>query len=331
MVRYFLRFSYIGTQYRGTQKQVFAPNIRNSDTVQGALESALLTISPKTIIRPNIILASRTDAGVHALCSTCHVELENRYNILYNANNVKKYVNRYFTKSGHTIRLLDFIPITCDFHARRSCLSRTYIYRFMIPKVPEEQRLPLVDMPHTHFLREHNFDIDRVKHGTKLFMGVKDFTTFSSKTITIKKIQYVRSLHIFTLEETQSLVPFDPLSENFRYFQFICKAKSFLYNQVRRMVGALIALGQQKITEKDITVMFETPSHYNWNPRVGLVPSNGLHLVNLEYDQEELKRCTISEEQYQKTRLEGLSRYPLLEKQELQKLQLEEQKQELAK
>lgn len=80
--------------------------------------------------------------------------------------------------------------------------------------------------------RAHNFDIDRVKRGTELFMGVKDFTTFSSKTIANKKIEYVRALHIFTLEESQSLVPFDPLSENFRYFQFVCKARSFLYNQV---------------------------------------------------------------------------------------------------
>lgn len=63
-------------------------------------------------------------------------------------------------------------------------------------------------------------------------MGVKDFTTFSAKTITDRKIEYLRSLHIFALEEAQSLVPFDPLSENFRYFQFVCKARSFLYNQV---------------------------------------------------------------------------------------------------
>lgn len=91
--------------------------------------------------------------------------------------------------------------------------------------------------------------------------------------------------------------------------------------------------------------MFEHPSHYNWNPRAACVPSIGLHLVNLEYDQEQLKRCTISEEQYQKTLLEEQNRHPLSEEQELQKLQvgsaglqvgvaelqLEEQKQELAK
>ncbi|EFN87801.1 tRNA pseudouridine synthase A, partial [Harpegnathos saltator] len=252
--------------------------IRDGDTVQGALEAALLNILPKTTIRPNIYLSSRTDAGVHALCNAGHVELENKYNVLYKDDNIKAFVNRYFNKCGHTIRLLEFTPVTNDFHARGSCKSRTYIYRFMIPKVPGEQRIPLVDAPHTYLVKAHDFDVDRVKCGTQLFMGVKDFTTFSSMSITNRKIEYVR-----------------------------------------RMVGALISLGLRKITEKDINVMLQVPSHHNWNPRASSAPANGLHLVNLEYDEEELKRCTLSEEQHEKM---------LLEQQD-QKVQSEEQNQDL--
>lgn len=46
----------------------------------------------------------RTDAGVHALCNTCHVELENKYNTIYDSSDIKRFVNRYFSKCGHTIR-----------------------------------------------------------------------------------------------------------------------------------------------------------------------------------------------------------------------------------
>lgn len=85
------------------------------------------------------------------------------------------------------------------------------------------------------------------------------------------------------------------------------------------MVGALFALGLGKITEKDITVMLQVPSHYNWNPRVTPAPSNGLHLLNVEYDPDELTRCTIIKEQEEKLQLE----------EQEQELQLEDQKQKL--
>ncbi|XP_018402782.1 PREDICTED: tRNA pseudouridine synthase A, partial [Cyphomyrmex costatus] len=284
---------------RGLQRQSSNCFIRDADSVQGALETALQTISPKSLIIPSLCLSSRTDAGVHALGNTAHVELENKYNTVYKSSEVKRYVNRYFAKCGHTIRLLECIPITHDFHVRFSCKSRTYLYRFMIPKIYEEQRISLPEIIHTHCLRSHNFDIDRVRRGIQLFMGTKDFTTFSAQTTSDRKIQYVRALQAFTLEEAQSLMPFDPLSKNFTYLHFTCKAKAFLYNQVRRMVGALIALGLGKITEKDITVMLQVPSHRNWNSCVTPVPPNGLHLLNVEYDPDELRRCTILQEEEQ--------------------------------
>lgn len=50
-------------------------------------------------------------------------------------------------------RLLDCIPVTNDFHARFSCKSRTYLYRFMIPKVPKEERISLPEGTYTYHLR----------------------------------------------------------------------------------------------------------------------------------------------------------------------------------
>ncbi|XP_011336247.1 tRNA pseudouridine synthase-like 1 isoform X2 [Ooceraea biroi] len=281
------------------QKQSIENFVRDIDTVQGALEAALLNLLPKPLITPTLILSSRTDAGVHALCNTAHVELENRYNRLYNSSDVKRATNNYFKKCGHFIRLLDFIPVTNDFHARYRCKSRTYIYRFMIPKIPGEHRISVVEGMHSYFIRDHNFDINRVQNALQLFMGTRDFSTFSAKAITDRKIKYTRSLNAFTLEEVKPLMFFDPLSENFRYWHFTCKSRSFLYNQVRRMVGSLIALGLGKITEKDIMVMLQVPSHDNWDTRIQVIPSIGLHLVNVEYDTEELKRMTLDEQEWE--------------------------------
>lgn len=88
--------------------------------------------------------------------------------------------------------------------------------------------------------------------------------------------------------------------------------------QIRRMVGALFALGLGKITEKDITTMLQVPSHHNWDRRVTPASPNGLHLLNVEYDPDELRRCII-EEQEEKLQLE----------EQEQELQLEEQKQKV--
>lgn len=59
------------------------------------------------------------------------------------------------------------------------------------------------------------------------------------------------------------------------------------------MVGALFALACGRITEKEIITMLQVPSKNSWCPQVSTVSGNGLYLVNIEYDQEELQKNTI--------------------------------------
>ena len=295
MGRYFLKFSYLGTRYRGLQKNVvrFNEPIRDPDTVQGAIEDALATLLPKCTEWPKITLSSRTDVGVHALCSTAHVDLHNKHNCLYNPNLALRYVNRYFFRCKHDVRLLEFIPVTEDFHARYFAKSRTYVYRFMRAKDQNEHRIPISETSHAFHLRSETFDIERLKRATQLFMGTKDFRTFSTEAITTKPVQYVRQLQAITVEKGQPLMPFDPLCQNFDFWNITFKARSFLYKQVRRMVAALINVGTGKLTERDINIMLQVPNHRNWDPRIQIVPAHGLYLANIEYSQEELDNCII--------------------------------------
>lgn len=46
----------------------------------------------------------RTDAGVHAMCATGHVELANKYDSIYDSDSVLRWMNRYLTHCGHEIR-----------------------------------------------------------------------------------------------------------------------------------------------------------------------------------------------------------------------------------
>ncbi|CAK9809575.1 tRNA pseudouridine synthase-like 1 [Anthophora plagiata] len=296
MGRYFIRFSYFGSQYRGLQKNVVREEniqMHDTDTIQGALESALLKLSPKCTDFPKITCSSRTDAGVHSLCNSAHVDINNEYNKIYNPHEVLKIVNRYFTSCNHDIRLLDFIPVKENFHARTLAKSRTYIYRFVKAKDNNEQRLPLAELKQSFHFRSEKFDLERMKRATQLFMGTKDFTTFSAKAISETPIRYVRELRSLTVENVGPFMPHDPLSENYEYWHIICSSKAFLYNQVRRIVGALLALSAGKITERDINIMLQVPGHHNWLPQVTSVPGFGLYLVNVEYCQKELDQYII--------------------------------------
>ncbi|XP_054007979.1 tRNA pseudouridine synthase-like 1 [Hylaeus anthracinus] len=299
MVRYFFRFSYLGTQYRGLQKNVFRTdrNLQDPDTIQGALECAFASLLPKYTFWPKITLSSRTDSGVHALCSAAHIDLENKNNVIYMSDDVLRFVNRYLLNCNHDIRLLDFTPVTSNFHARRFAKSRTYIYRLVVAKDYNDHRIPITEKLYSCTIRSEDFDIERLKHGMQLFIGKKDFQTFSARKHTDRPINYVRVIDKLTIEKGQPFMPLDPFSQNFEYWNIIFRSKGFLYRQVRRIVGSLISLGLGVITEKDIVTMLQVPGHHNWPSHLQSAPPYGLFLANVEYCQEDIETHTIKVEE----------------------------------
>ena len=67
-MRYFMTFSYDGSEFKGYQKQ---PKAR---TVQGELESVLKKINGDKAV--SVVASGRTDAGVHAFSQKAHFELD---------------------------------------------------------------------------------------------------------------------------------------------------------------------------------------------------------------------------------------------------------------
>lgn len=293
MKRFFIKFSYIGTQYRGAERNISNRLMRDVDSIQGALETAFSQLLPRLECIPKVKLSSRTDAGVHALCSAGHVDLiPKNPAVSYIPHAILQSVNRYLKHGRHQIRLLDAIPVTPEFNARYLAKSRTYVYKLMVPKCTENYKAPIIDLEHCYHFRS-NFDAERIQKATELFVGLKDFRTFSPRTDNSTK--YVRRLDVFKLQKGFSLFPYDPLSENYDYWDLICKAPGFVYNQVRRMVSALLQLGVNNFTEKDIQVMLQVPNHQNWISKIIVIPPHGLHLLNVEYDEEEVKKYIIND------------------------------------
>lgn len=63
------------------------------------------------------------------------------------------------------------------------------------------------------------------------------------------------------------------------------------------MVGALIAVGNGKINQRDIYEMLTIPGKKSWNFRVAPAPSPGLWLTNVEYPNEVLAKHILNFEE----------------------------------
>ncbi|KAF7273906.1 hypothetical protein GWI33_013407 [Rhynchophorus ferrugineus] len=299
--RYLINFSYIGSPFRGSQRQVTRriANLDDPSTVQGRLEMGLKRLRP--VNNPIVFMASRTDAGVHALNTTCHVDLQSCNNMIFEPQNITLCLNRYFTKEELPIRVLSTKLVLNDFHCKKSAISRTYLYRVILLKYDEDitttllRFLPIEEFKRCHFYGAKTIDIDLMRESAKLFEGVHDFRTFKSKSndepkSTVKEIE-----RIDIIEKRMTDIgisadfswPRNALqnvdSNTYTFLDIYFKGKGFLYKQVRRCGAAILAAGTGIVDLKDIRCMLQVPSVNSWNPRIRTLPPHGLYLCNIEY------------------------------------------------
>ncbi|KAI3704106.1 hypothetical protein L1987_74319 [Smallanthus sonchifolius] len=267
--RYLVAIEYIGTRFSGAQQQ--APNCR---TVVGVLQSAF----HKFIGQPvSISCSSRTDAGVHALSNVCHVDLERISKrkpgeVLppHEPFVVKKAVNHFLQKNEGDIMITDVRCVADDFHARYKAQERTYFYRLL--SGPEH--VSAFEKDRAWHVPEE-LDLPAMKKACKVLVGLHDFSSFRASGCQAKSpIRNLDELNVIevlpspyfpsaTGRETQDLVG-GSLSESngegslafgmrrkHRCFVVTARARSFLYHQVRLLVGAIKSVGTGDLTVSD--------------------------------------------------------------------------------
>ena len=144
--RYLLRIQYDGTNFHGFQRQA------NARTVQGVVEDALGAFAGgggkgKGAHEPiRTCGSSRTDAGVHALDNTVHVDLSRVSNRKpsvdaalppHKPHTIVAAVNHFLKKTAPDARLTGCVRVDPQkFHARFSATGRTYHYRMHVSPEP---------------------------------------------------------------------------------------------------------------------------------------------------------------------------------------------------
>lgn len=237
---------YDGTSYHGSQRQ--KPGIQ---TIQGEVEKVLRQLDWNG---ESLLMAGRTDAGVHALGQVIAFDLE------WNHPPVKlmRAVNSLLPAD---ISLKEVSETSADFHPRYAALARRYHYRMYCSPVrdPLRERFAWQIWP--------ELSLKRVRKAAEDLPGVHDFGAFGSAHKPGGCT--VREIFSTNLRQDGDEVTFEVLGN------------AFLYHMVRHIVQVLVEIGQK---HKKVDAVQKYLRHPAGETVQGLAPARGLSLVEVLYD-----------------------------------------------
>ena len=244
MARYQVILAYDGSGFTGSQRQA------NSRTVQGELEKALSKLGWSDRA---ILMAGRTDTGVHATGQVAAFDLE----WTHSADKLLWALNKHLP-SDLVVRRLS--PASADFHPRFDATSREYHYRVFFEPIRDPLR-------HKYLWRTWPaVDEDVLKQNASIFLGKHDFAAIGSRTT--PRGTTVRTV---TKAEWKKM----PDGE----WQFEVRADAFLYRMVRRLVFVQVSVAQGKCSVEKVQHALSKQGVL----LAGLAPAHGLTLVEVTY------------------------------------------------
>jgi tRNA pseudouridine38-40 synthase len=250
-LRFRIDFTYDGTNFSGWAKQ---PDQR---TVQGEMESALSGLTRNTI---DLIVAGRTDAGVHASAQVAHFDIPHldKYGNAWNTQDLVYRINRMLTEEIR-VRAIKVVPH--DFHARFSALRRTYIY-----KIADGQRQidPLKRFDIMPWYR--HLDLSRLNEASSRLLGEHDFATFCKPGGSGTTIRRLEKFHWERMADGT--------------LHATVTADAFCYSMVRNFVGAVVCVGESRYEPEWITTLLTNKTRVSDSM---VFPGRGLTLVAVEY------------------------------------------------
>lgn len=251
--RYRLTLEYAGTGYSGWQKQ------DDARTIQGTL----LAVGAEIFADPQLDIQGhgRTDAGVHALNYTAH--LETTASPLSTAD----ICDRFNDLLPSSIVMLAVASCGPRFHARHNCIGRSYLYQISLRKTAFHKKY--VWWP------KDKLDSSAMAEAAKVFTGMHDFSSFAEKQ-ELKKSTKVLVNGVFVYEDKD---------EDMLRLRVV--GSHFLWKMVRRMAGVLVEVGRGKMTVDEVAELLNGPSDI---PRSCTAPPSGLFFEKAFYDQEEFDR-----------------------------------------
>ena len=253
MPRFALLIDYDGTPFNGWQRQS-----QGQPSVQQAVEDALAKLEP----RPHTIAAAgRTDAGVHATGQVAHADLARDWDPF----RLSEALNHHLKPAP--VAILKAARVTEDFHARFSATERRYTFRLIA------RRAPLTHDRGRAWHILNPLDADAMRAAAAHLIGQHDFTTFRSTLCQSKSP--VKTLDEITIDTR-------PVPGGTEY-RFHLRARSFLHNQVRSIVGTLERVGAGSWQPADVKAALDARDRAACGP---VCPPQGLYLTRVIYPED---------------------------------------------
>jgi tRNA pseudouridine38-40 synthase len=245
MTRWRLTIEFDGGPFMGWQRQDHGPS------VQEAVERAIERMTGE---RVSVHAAGRTDAGVHAIAMSAHVDLARDFT----RHRLREGINSLVRPEP--VSVTEVTEVADDWHARFSCIGRRYQYRILNRRAP-----PALDRGRVWHLAVP-MDVDAMAEGAAHLVGLHDFTTFRS--VHCQSDSPVKTLDRLSVERTGEEIVIR------------AAARSFLHHQVRSMVGCLAMVGRGQWAPVDIKRALDAADR----AALGLnAPPHGLYFVEAVY------------------------------------------------
>jgi tRNA pseudouridine38-40 synthase len=249
---------YDGTDYHGFQRQPDTHGL----TIQGALEAAIARISGTFSV---VHGAGRTDTGVHASGQVIHFRTDSPLT-------PQVWLRALNAVLPRSVAVVWAKETPESFHARYSALSRTYRYSIL----NSEARRPLLERYSYHCPRA--LEVGLMQEACQFLLGSKDFGAFgrspdatnprrSGPGSCVRTMLLARCIR----QDAKALI----------YCDFT--ANAFLTGMVRRMVGTLLLVGQQRISLDEFAAIVQ---HADKTHPGSAAPAHGLCLVRVDYPEE---------------------------------------------
>jgi len=254
MHTYRLTLEYDGSHFHGWQRQ---PNVR---TVEGELRRAALQLTGE---EPVVTASGRTDAGAHAHGQVAGLtigagdwepaRLRRALNALLPEDVVISAVER----------------AADDFHARYDAVTRQY--RYLV--VNRGRRAPMARRFAWQVSAE--LDLEAMRRAAGRLHGTHDFAAFGRSPQPLGST--VRTIAGITVSRSSGIAG----GETFSVVIIDVVADAFLYGMMRSIAGALVAVGQSRLTEAALASYITSP--HDQRVKLTVAPAHGLHQWTVTY------------------------------------------------